>query len=114
MKNTLSLAALLPLLTSFAIAQDVSCQTSMGTKSLKSVPTQMVTSTNTVYTTQLLAKQATTTVYKGTVYTGTYYATVTDTTTLPTITDVATITTTSFEVQTMVSPQGRITIQKIY
>lgn len=101
MKSSLSLAAILPLLVSSAIAQDVQCQTSMGTVSLKSVPTNTVTSTNTVFTTQTLVKQKTTTVYKGVVYTGTVFTTSTDTTTMPTTTDTATITTTSFFVQTL-------------
>lgn len=101
MKSSFSLAAILPLLAPLAVAQDMQCQTSMGTVSLKSVPTNTVTSTNTVFTTQTLVKQKTTTLYKGVVYTGTMFTTSTDTTTMPTTTDTATITTTSFFVQTM-------------
>ncbi|KAF2169506.1 hypothetical protein M409DRAFT_52047 [Zasmidium cellare ATCC 36951] len=78
-KNTFALAAVLPLLASSAAAQNVKCQTSMGTVSL-------------------LVKAPTTTVYNGTVSTGYRYITLTATTTLPTTTDTSTVwpTSTSF------------------
>lgn len=100
MKFVLQLAALLPLLVADVAAQAISCRTTLGTQSLRKVPTSTVTSTVAKRPTQTLLLQKTVTTYIGLISTKEATATQTDMTTDTQDTDTFYVTSTLFEVST--------------
>lgn len=106
MQISLQFLAILPLLMEAAVgaaAVSSKCRTELGTKSIKNVPTAMVTTTKKPIT-QTMAVQKTVTTYKGFVSTKTKTATKTKTVTDKAVTGTFSTTTTLFAVSTVTVP----------
>ncbi|KAM3417086.1 hypothetical protein BST61_g8662 [Cercospora zeina] len=100
MKNIVDLTLALPLLVASAAAQSLICRTTMGTASVRRVPTATTTSYFGQRPTQVLVNQRTITTYQGIVSTSVVISSSTETVEDPTPTETATVSSTSYEVQT--------------